>query len=96
MSHMCQGLATIRHKTVTFCSKAVPFTNQTRLTFDVLLQLWGPHSPHPSPQLLVTTSRLLCATLLEKGRDDNSMNVCTGGRPMASEGPPHDEEIVCL
>src|SRR6266436_794989 len=26
----------------------------------------------------------------------NYMSVCAGGRPMASEGPPHGEEIVCV
>jgi len=28
---------------------AVPFTTQTRLTFDVILPLWGHRGPHPTP-----------------------------------------------
>lgn len=29
--------------------QAVPFTTQTRLTFDVVLPLWGPRGPRPTP-----------------------------------------------
>ena len=28
---------------------AVPFTTQTRLTFDVILPLWGHRGPHSTP-----------------------------------------------
>jgi hypothetical protein len=39
----------MRSRDLGFQEQAVPFTNQTRLTFDVILPLWGPHGPHPSP-----------------------------------------------
>jgi hypothetical protein len=28
-------------------AQVIPFTNQTRLTFDVVLPLWGPRGPRP-------------------------------------------------
>jgi hypothetical protein len=28
--------------------QAVPFTTQTRLSFDVILPLWGPRGPRPT------------------------------------------------
>ena len=31
------------------CAHAVPFTTQTRLTFEVVLPLWGHRGPHPTP-----------------------------------------------
>jgi hypothetical protein len=42
----------------------------------------------PLPQHLVITSRLPCAALRQKRRDDHVMRGCAGGRPLASEGPP--------
>ena len=34
---------------VGFQEQAVPFTNPTRLTFDVILPLWGPRDRYPNP-----------------------------------------------
>ena len=38
--------------------QVVPFTTQTRLTFDVLLPLWGHRGPRPTPAVHVRNSRL--------------------------------------
>jgi hypothetical protein len=37
--------------------QAVPFTTQTRLTFDVVLPLWGHRGPRPTPTVHVHHSR---------------------------------------
>ena len=39
-------------------SQAVPFTTQTRLTFDVVLPLWGHRGPRPTPPVCVHNGRL--------------------------------------
>src|SRR5713101_5460292 len=39
--------------TVGFRTADVPFTTQTRLIFDVVLPLWGPRGPRPTPAIPV-------------------------------------------
>ena len=38
-------------------AQAVPFTTQTRLTFEVVLPLWGHRGPHPTPPVDVHHGR---------------------------------------
>src|SRR5687767_12189823 len=42
---------------VGFFAQVVPFTTQTRLTFDVVLPLWGHRGPRPIPAVHVHQSR---------------------------------------
>jgi hypothetical protein len=42
--------------TLGFFAQGVPFTTQTRLTFDVVLPLWGPRGPSPTPLARVHNS----------------------------------------
>jgi hypothetical protein len=42
---MGQRTVFLHSETVGFCSNDVPFTTQTRLSFDVILPLWGRRGP---------------------------------------------------
>jgi hypothetical protein len=45
IAHRDHAYASIKFKTVGFCSYDVPVATQTRLSFDVILPLWGRRGP---------------------------------------------------
>ena len=54
----CQRWGVCDAGTADMCAVAVPFTIQTRLTFDVVLPLWGHRGPRPTPSVHVHHGRL--------------------------------------
>jgi hypothetical protein len=46
-----------KHAGLALQELAVPFTTQTRLTFEVVLPLWGHRGPHPTPTVDVHQDR---------------------------------------
>ena len=51
-------------------AQVVPFTNQTRLTFDVVLPLWGPRGPRPTPPRARAQRSPLCSREAPSMTDD--------------------------
>ena len=72
----------------------VLFTTQTHLTLNVILLRWSHRGPCPSSCQCACTP---VTSLLKRGSDHEAMtSMRTGGRPMASEGSPRTEEILCV
>jgi hypothetical protein len=66
MDYRGQGLLLVRrfthrlHHIKGSRPQVIPFTNQTRLTFDVVLPLWGPRGPRPTPSSARAQRSPLC------------------------------------